>query len=184
MKNTIRFLFNGLKVNGKLYPAYLSKNENQSGEIIIYVSARNYGTFPAEVREAFNVKNDSDMMTDYFETDSFTIGEDSVYWKDALAAVIKLEAKNQKRYAIAEVKSALKREMIPNENQIKIGGQILNVLKVEKEEEREGITIRRMIVRKPSKLSKVSYWVWDFGIRKGYFRYSKLHSMGELSIAR
>jgi hypothetical protein len=71
MANTLRFFWNGIKgSDGKLQKAWYSAGELHSfptGTITIY--ARTYDSFSAEVRNAFTVENDSDIITDYFAKD-------------------------------------------------------------------------------------------------------------------
>ena len=78
MASEIRFMWNGIKVNGKLHPAFysISRQAHTIGSHTIpaqaTVYARRCNRFPQEVQAAFAVKNDSDSMTDYFESDHFS----------------------------------------------------------------------------------------------------------------
>lgn len=70
----LRFLWNGIKVNGKLYRAWYSLgNTYDYPDDTITVSARDYGSFPAEVRAFFHVENDTDIQSDYFDSDRLRI---------------------------------------------------------------------------------------------------------------
>jgi hypothetical protein len=80
---TVKYFWNGLKVNGekKLYRAHYSfvKEWTRCDTVIpthLTIYARDYSGFPAELLEVFEIENDSDSMTDYFETDSITVHVD------------------------------------------------------------------------------------------------------------
>lgn len=85
---TIKFLWNGIKVNGgKLQPACYSigpLTNYPEGTITIY--ARNYRRFSVEVGEVLEVHNDSDCMTDYFENDRIRVTADHPLYPAVLAA--------------------------------------------------------------------------------------------------
>ena len=76
---TFKFLWNGIKANnGSLQKASYSKPGSYAtwsglpdGTITIY--AKTCSGFSAEVWEAFDVANDSDTMTDYFEKDRIRV---------------------------------------------------------------------------------------------------------------
>ena len=76
MQTNLRFFWNGIKAaDGKLQNASYSDSELVSypaGTITIYAK-KYWPGFSKEVREAFTVQNDSDGMTDYFETDSIRV---------------------------------------------------------------------------------------------------------------
>jgi len=71
----IRFFWNGLKIDkGNLQRASYSDGELRNfpaGTVTIY--ARSGVMFSAEVHAAFKVENDSDGMTDYFESDRIRV---------------------------------------------------------------------------------------------------------------
>ena len=82
MTTTLKFFYNGIKVNGgKLQKAFFSKGNLTSWAMEKYgydsdtltVYAREYAGFSAEIRGIFQVENDSDMMTDYFEKDRIRV---------------------------------------------------------------------------------------------------------------
>lgn len=101
MANTLRFFWNGIKANGgKLQRAFLSIGglaNHPDGTITIY--ARDYSGFSAEVRAAFKVENNSDMMTDYFETDTIRVMPSHPLYAQVLEAVNAREAHYAKRAA-------------------------------------------------------------------------------------
>jgi len=75
---TIKFLWNGIKgADGKLRRCSYSDGvllNHPAGTLTIY--AKDYGIdghFPADVRAVFTVENDTDMMTDYHETDRIRV---------------------------------------------------------------------------------------------------------------
>ena len=85
--NGIRFMWNGIKVNGKLFPAWYSWH---SGPRRLTVAAKKHDGFPAEVRAEFAVTNNSDSMTDFFDKDRIRIRPEHPRFAEALAA-LKLE---------------------------------------------------------------------------------------------
>ena len=71
----------------------------------IRIYKREYRGFTAEIREAFEVKNDSDGMTDYFETDSLTVLPSHPLYSQVLEACkardayyAKVQAKREAKY--------------------------------------------------------------------------------------
>ena len=76
--NTIKFQKKGIKKGEDFCSCWYSLNND--GSIRIY--ARHYNQHIP--REIGNVRNESDSMTDYFETDSCTIYPDSPYYEAAL----------------------------------------------------------------------------------------------------
>jgi hypothetical protein len=98
-KQTLKFFYNGIKVNGgKLQGCYFSFAQDAHAHINCYASE--YGHFSSEIHGLFNVHNDSDTMTDYFEKDRFTILPGTEYWKAACEVCIKTE----ERWKIKEAK--------------------------------------------------------------------------------
>jgi hypothetical protein len=109
---TFKFFWNGIKVNGgKLQKASFSMPKSYAtwsglpdGTITVY--AKRYSGFSAEVWDAFDVRNDSDGMTDYFETDRIRVKPDHPLYSQVLAAVkasdahhAKMTAKRNERWA-------------------------------------------------------------------------------------
>jgi len=107
---SFKFLWNGIKVNGgKLQKAsfsmpgsYAAWSGLPDGTVTIY--AKNYRRFSAEICKAFDVQNDSDGMTDYFETDRIRVKPDHPLYAQVVAAVkasdehhAKLQAKRDER---------------------------------------------------------------------------------------
>lgn len=93
-KYEVRFMYNGIKVGGKLYKAWFSKGVLiGETEESITVYARSYSDGLPNIGE---IKNDSDGMTDYFETDSMRIRKGDKYWEAALGALELLAARNQR----------------------------------------------------------------------------------------
>ena len=88
---SIRFYYNGIKVNGgDLIKCHYSADENGA---TIYASG--YG---AELpRSLFDVQNDTDIMTDYFDTDSATLPADHPFFKYAFYMAKKEEYKQHAR---------------------------------------------------------------------------------------
>lgn len=85
MKNEMKWMWNGLKVNGQLFSAWYSLGTliNDTEESIT-VYARNYKSFPRDLN--LEIQNDSDSMTDYFESDRIRVRKNSPLWNDVFAA--------------------------------------------------------------------------------------------------
>ncbi len=98
---TVKFMWNGIKVDGELYRAHYSiGNYTESSGIpkeTITVYAKDYKSFPRI--EGLQIENESDIMTDYFETDRIRIAPDNKFYNDALEALKKHQAHNEKRFA-------------------------------------------------------------------------------------
>lgn len=82
----MKFMYNGIKVNGELHSAHISFSQSIYGDERITVYSRNLNPFPEEVKKAFTVKNDSDMREDYFESDRFSISKGQPFFEEALRA--------------------------------------------------------------------------------------------------
>ena len=70
----VKFMYNGIKINGKLIKGYWSKANYTNGAKYAFY-ADSYCS--KELREIFDVKNDTDTMTDYFETDTIYFFENN-----------------------------------------------------------------------------------------------------------
>lgn len=93
MSPAVRFLWNGIRFDGKFYPAHYSRfvPANKTHEVIaVYARSLLKGLPPIG-----DVKNDSDGMTDYFETDKLYIREEEIHW----AAVVEAMKKSEEHYA-------------------------------------------------------------------------------------
>jgi len=87
----LKFLWNGIKLDGKLYRASYSPGDNYfrpATTITIY--AKDYERFPKI--EGLNVINDSDIITDYFGKDRIYVTTDNPYYQQVKAA---LDAENR-----------------------------------------------------------------------------------------
>jgi hypothetical protein len=78
VSNDIKIQKRGIKKGNSFCSCYYWKGRDGS----IYISARHYNEHIP--RELGNVKNDSDAMTDYFETDSLVLTSESPYYQAAL----------------------------------------------------------------------------------------------------
>lgn len=104
---TIKFRFNGVQEDGmKLVRCWYWLNNDGS----LGISARDYKSFGPEMRAAFKVRNESDLMTDYFDNDRVTVAPEHPLYKAALAGYAawqahraKVSAKREARWAVAKV---------------------------------------------------------------------------------
>ncbi len=101
----MKFYWNGIKAEGeKLWRAFYSDASlchHPAGTLTIY--ARDYHRAPAAIRAAFQVENNSDMMTDYFETDLIRVLPGHPLYAQVRAA---LDAANSHRERHAEKRLA------------------------------------------------------------------------------
>lgn len=90
--NAFKFLFNGIRFNGKVATAWYSENTDGS----IDISARHYAALPRI--DGLVVTNGTDIMTDYFERDRIRVGKDNPHYPAVLEAMQAQKA-YQKRVA-------------------------------------------------------------------------------------
>lgn len=83
IKNDVVFTSKGIK-KGEDYCSCFYELEIVDGQKVICINARHYDQHIP--REIGNVRNDSDCMTDYFETDRCRIFPDSKYYANAFEA--------------------------------------------------------------------------------------------------
>ena len=96
---TVKYMYNGLKADGKLYKGFWSRNGYVTdGKVCmetVTFYARGYQPLPKEI--GLNVQNDTDIMSDYIDSDSVRFTPDHANYKDALQAWILQETRNAKR---------------------------------------------------------------------------------------
>lgn len=92
----IKFLQNGIKTESKYVSVMYSITSNYDDNTIV-IYARDYEHLPKEL----NPINESDSMTDYFESDRVYISPDSKYYADALKCC--------KKYQVALLNRCIKR---------------------------------------------------------------------------
>ena len=95
MANEIKFMYNGIKVNGKLVKGFWGKGGYTNGAEFCFYADSYYSP---ELRELFSVRNDSDIMTDYHETEHvyFFPGDQNI--EQVAAAYKKQELRRDERY--------------------------------------------------------------------------------------
>lgn len=100
MTESIKFFYNGIKVNGgKLIRCfYFTDSKSDS----VTISARDYADLP---RDMFKVKNDTDLYTDYFDSDSATVTPEHPLYKYVRAAALKSAMRGEPEY-IAKLKQS------------------------------------------------------------------------------
>lgn len=95
----LRFLWNGIKDSGgKLQRCSYSlaaMMQHPVGTVTVYARDRR---FSEEVRAAFTVENDTDLMADYFDKDRFLVTPDHPLYTQVQAAVAKREAHYNRRF--------------------------------------------------------------------------------------
>lgn len=95
----LKFFYNGIKDNGgKLQKCWYSKGAYINlPEDTITIYAKGYTGLSKGIREAFNVENNSDGMTDYFETDRIRVFPSHPLYAEVHAALLKCNAHGAKR---------------------------------------------------------------------------------------
>lgn len=100
MTESIKFFYNGIKVNGGKLIRCFYFTDSKSDTVTI--SARDYADLP---RDMFKVKNDTDLYTDYFDSDSATLTPAHPLYKYARAAALKSAMRGEPEY-IAKLKQS------------------------------------------------------------------------------
>lgn len=99
MKTTsIKFFYNGIKLNGenKLLKCFYSiDNSTAESGPCVTIYARGYDDLP---RDVFPVENDTDIYTDYFDSDRATLTPAHPLYKYARAAAIKADLRDSVPY--------------------------------------------------------------------------------------
>ena len=84
MNESIAIKYNGIKVGkGKLQKAWMDIDYS-SATVSVY--AKGYEHFSDEIQKEFEVNNESDLMTDYFDKDKFVIKPSTPYHLEAIKA--------------------------------------------------------------------------------------------------
>jgi len=98
---TIKFMWNGIKVDGKLYKGHYSigpyTKESKLPNATITIYSSNYIGFPKI--EGIVKINNSDIMTDYFEKDKLLIMPGKQYYAMAMEAYSKQNEHYAKKYS-------------------------------------------------------------------------------------
>ena len=101
---SIRFFWNGIKVNGgKLIRCFYFTDSDS-----VTISARDYADLP---RDMFKVKNETDLYTDYFDSDSATLTPAHPLYKYARAAALKAAMRGEPEY-IAKLKNTVENKKL------------------------------------------------------------------------
>jgi hypothetical protein len=99
MTTSIKFFYNGIKLNGqnKLIRCFYSlDNSTRESGPCVTIYAKGYGAeLPGDL---FTVENDTDIMTDYFDTDSATMTPAHPLYKYARAAALKAAMRGEPEY--------------------------------------------------------------------------------------
>jgi len=88
----MKFQAHGIKTSQGMERAWYMISHLTEGRRCITVCAHDYKRFSAEVRQAFEVENASDAMTDYFEKDSFRVFPRHALFQDVAAGFRKMLA--------------------------------------------------------------------------------------------
>lgn len=98
----IKFFYNGFKVNGgALYKVYYNDGplmHYPQGTITIYARDDNRTYMPKEMRQLFEVENNTDSQSDYFENDRIRVLPTHKLYAEIKAACEAAKAKSQAKY--------------------------------------------------------------------------------------
>lgn len=101
LKGAIKFMQEGKKAKSKVWYSDGGLINHPKGTITIYAKEYGRGNIPKEL----NAKNETDLMTDYFDKDTARITPDNKYYKDVLKALNtqesfrkKIKEKRYKKY--------------------------------------------------------------------------------------
>ena len=83
----IKFMYNGIKVDGKLYRAYYTAPKMPGGTIVI--RAKDYESFPDI--PGLRVVNQSNSMLDYFEKDRIYVTPQNRWYQQVFEAYKKMQ---------------------------------------------------------------------------------------------
>jgi hypothetical protein len=92
----VKFMWNGIKVDGKLYRAWYSEGEligKPKGTLSIY--GRDYVSFPKI--EGLNIENDTDWNSDYFCDDKIRVAPDNEHYPAILEAIRAEKERREKK---------------------------------------------------------------------------------------
>ena len=96
----VKFMWNGIKVDGNLYKAQYGKGpwtaESGLPDGTLSIYAKDYIRFPRI--DGLNIINETDIMTDYFETDRIYVEPDNPHYDEVMAAFEKQEEHFRKRF--------------------------------------------------------------------------------------
>lgn len=102
----LKFMYNGLKLNGKLYKGWYSKGTYTEQSKIpantITIYAKDYERFPKI--EGLTIQNNTDTMTDYFENDKIRVTPNSEFYQQVYEAWEKQENRMKKQREKKEMK--------------------------------------------------------------------------------
>lgn len=98
MTNSVKFYYNGIRVNGEktLIKCSYSLNNHRDHDECVTLYADSYGgELP---RDLFEVRNDTDLYTDYFDKDRATLTPEHPLYKYVRYAAVKAKIRELKRY--------------------------------------------------------------------------------------
>ena len=97
----IKFMHNGIKINGKLYCCFYQKGgyteQSKLPREAITIYSKSYERIPKNM--GLNVINETDLQTDYFEKDRILILPDCEHYNAALQAYNKYNQRKEKKQA-------------------------------------------------------------------------------------
>jgi len=92
----VKFLYNGIKVDGKLYRAWYWKATSRNmPEGTITIHAKDYISFPDI--PGLRAINNTDLMTDYFEKDRIHVTPQNPWHPQVLEAYQKAQERRERR---------------------------------------------------------------------------------------
>ena len=111
MSDNVKFMWNGIKVNGELYRAWYSTGKlinHPEGTVTIY--ARDCKSFP--LIEGLTAENNTEIQTDYFEKDCIRITPDNQHYPAVLTAIQKAKEHDAVRRNRPAPKTSIKTDEV------------------------------------------------------------------------
>jgi hypothetical protein len=99
---TPKIMWNGIKVNGKLYRVWYGFDRSSG---VIHLTAKSYADGLPRL-EGLEIRNDSRIEVDYFAHDKASVASDSPLFPAVLAAVLQYEARSREQASMRNAKVA------------------------------------------------------------------------------
>lgn len=164
---TTKFQQNAIVQNGKRFAVWYSVNSEKS--ITIYEERYSY----FRDLTGFNIVNNSDSMTDYFERSRFTLNEGDEYFEEAMKAAKAKEESREKRKA--KRLERRKKEIEQAGETIKVKGQTFEVISKEAHPYYEDMTKYRL-----KKVGGRAKKIYQYSQSADGRRYCPLHAVANI----
>lgn len=115
-KSTIQFQWNGIRIDGRLFPCYMSISTMDRAPAAVTIYGRHYKDLPRI--DGMQIENNSDLQSDYCENDRIRIEPGNIFFDGVFAAAIEAadhyKRIGEKAMERREKKRAERAELIKN----------------------------------------------------------------------